>query len=175
MGYCLFGEPVITNEKLIGSFKNYVSETEMIILEKCLSGNSQESDNEVLEVLTNFDCKKVINKENITLVITEIAHKEMISHPEYVAHCWREVLSLLKPLFPSMASLDIMYDELLPSNTKVIERLKAVVNNDEERDAQKQLKRYIRGLDAQKLAKFLCCEWFGIDAIFRDPSNLYTF
>lgn len=44
-------------------------------------------------------------------------------------------------------SLNAIYDELLPSNTKVIEKLKAFVNNDQESDSLKHLKRYIRGLD----------------------------
>lgn len=151
----IVGESVITEEMLIGSFKNYVSVTEMTALDKYLSGNFEESDKDVIELLSNFDCKKVINRSNITSIITEIAHKELIQGPEYVAHYWRRVLALLKPTFPLMASLNAIYDELLPSNIRVIEKLKAVVKNDRERDSLKHLKRYIRGLDSEKLAKFL--------------------
>ena len=94
-----------------------------------------------------IDRREALSDATFTEWLSSSLSCDCKQRPEYVAHCWREVLALLKPAFPSMASLNAIYDELWPSNTKVIEKLKAVVNNDQERDSLKHLKRYIRGLD----------------------------
>ena len=61
----------------------------------------------------------------------------------------------LKPDFSSVERILEMYDRLVPSNTKVIQALRAETTNEAERDCLKHLKRYIRGFDNSKLKKFL--------------------
>ena len=70
-----------------------------------------------------------------------------------------------------MASLNTIYDDLLRSNTKVIERVKAVVNNDQERDSLKHFKRYVRRLDSEKTSHVLTfCKWVRVNVISKDSS-----
>lgn len=96
----------------------------------------------------------MVKEESIVKIVTEIAHKEIIKRPQYVVECWSFSMKQLKN-FNSIEALDKIYDELIPSNSKVIARIEAEVTCELEREALKHLKRYIRGLDFAKLSQFL--------------------
>ena len=132
-----------------------MSETEREVIEKCRGGEFDDNSEQLMDVLSTFDCKKSVSKENASQILTEIAHKEIIQRPQYVAECWKDILNYLKPSFPSVAALDELYDRLVPSVGKVIQRIKSQPNSDGERESLKHLKRYIRGLDPMKLGRFL--------------------
>ncbi|CAH3036081.1 unnamed protein product, partial [Pocillopora meandrina] len=136
---CLFwGESVVTSAMLTQSFRNYIS-----VDEKCLIDN-------------NYDCRIMVNSENIIQVIEEIAHKELLQKPQYIADCWKDIVSTLLPSFPDFAAISKRYELLIPSTSKILSCLEANPESDGERDGLKFLKRYIKGLDTpQKLSKFV--------------------
>ena len=159
LAHVLFGEKIITGPMLIESFRQYISSDERKLIDKCLSNTLQfESDegSELMETLSNFDCRRVADKNNVKTLIQEIAHKELVQKPQYIADCWKEVILALVPSFPNLESLMEKYQSLVPSISNVLSCIQADPVNDAERESLKFLKRFIRGLDSpQKLSSFL--------------------
>lgn len=84
---CLFGEESVTDVMLTSSFQNYASRSEADVIGKCLSQSIQPHDDELLEFLSTFDCKRRVTNDSIREVVTEITHKEIIMKPQYAADC----------------------------------------------------------------------------------------
>lgn len=137
------------------SFKHYVSKSEASVIEGCLSDSIQGDNAELLDFLSAFDCKRRVTQDNLVEIIRELAHKEIIQKPQYVADCWGPIVSHLKLYFPDMFSLHELYSSILPTNVKVISLLKAKPLTAAEGETLAHLKRFIRGLDESKLATFL--------------------
>ena len=158
---CLYwGESAITSAMLTQSFRNYISVDEKCLIDKCLAGDMKWDDedemSQLLEVLSNYDCRIMVNSDNVIQVIEEIAHKELLQKPQYIADCWKDIVSTLLPSFPDFAALSKRYELLIPSTSKILSCLEANPESDGERDSLKFLKRYIKGLDTpQKLSKFV--------------------
>jgi hypothetical protein len=155
MTHCLFGESDITGEMLLQSFKHFVSESERKLIENCISGEVDLADDALIDLLSNFECKKVITKGNLTGTLKEIAHKEMIQKPQYVVDCWKVIIPQLKAFFPTQRYLDELYERLYPTCAKVLACITVETSSEAEKECLKHLKRYIRGLDTSKLTKFL--------------------
>lgn len=152
----LYGEQEISNDILLTSFKNYVSESEKVLIERALDGQIELSESdEFTEFLADFDCKKVVNSNNLNQILTELAHKKIIQKPQYVVDCWKNVIPFFLECFPSRENVDQLYVRLVPTVSRVIASFHAEESNEAERDAMKHLKRFVRGLDKVKLAKFL--------------------
>lgn len=155
MGCALNDESLVTVPMLLSSFKSYISKNEAEIVEKALSKELAADDPDLLDFLSNFDCRRVVTPDNIEDIIVELAHKELIQKPKYVSDCWSEVLSKLKLYFPTIEDLIAFYQSHEPTNTKVVSMLQADVCSDAEREAFNHLKKYVRGLDKSKLYAFL--------------------
>jgi hypothetical protein len=153
--YCLFGEDNINGNMLMESFKHFVSESERGVIDRCMSDEIDISGEELLDLLSAFDCKKSISKENLLATLNEIAHKELIQKPQYVAECWKIIIPDLIACFPTQVALDEFYARLHPTNAKVVASISVEATSEAERESLKHLKRYIKGLDASKLSKFL--------------------
>lgn len=157
--YLLFGESAVTGPMLIQSFQNYVSADEKTFIIKSIAGEiDYEGDDgtDLLEMLSNYDCRRKVNSENIAAVIEEIAHKELIQKPQYIADCWKCIISPLIPMFVNVTTLTEKYESLLLSISKILSCLEANPVNDPERESLKFLKKFIKGLDtSQKLSNFV--------------------
>ena len=145
---------------LTQSFRNYISVDEKCLIDKCLAGDMKWDDDDemsqLLKVLSNYDCRIMVNSENVIHVIEEIAHKELLQKPQYIADCWKDIVCILLPSFPDFAALSKRYELLIPSTSKILSCLEANPGSEGERDSLKFLKRYIKGLDTpQKLSKFV--------------------
>ena len=75
---CLFGEEFVTPEMYFDSFMRYISTPEANLVEKVISFSVSVSNEEVLDLLMAFDCKKLAIAENFKDLIIEIAHKEIV-------------------------------------------------------------------------------------------------
>ena len=162
LAYLFWGESAVTSDMLTQSFRNYISVDEKCLIDKCLAGDMKWDDedemSQLLEVLSNYmyDCRIIVNSENVIHVIEEIAHKELLQKPQYIADCWKDIVCILLPSFPDFAALSKRYELLIPSTSKILSCLEANPGSDGERDSLKFLKRYIKGLDTpQKLSKFV--------------------
>lgn len=149
----LYGESAVSDEMLLGSFKQYVSEDERKVVEKCANGEIEANDVELSELLSNFECKRTVTKSTILKTVIEVAHKELIQRPQYVADCWKEIITSLTGSFPTVESLRIFYGQLTPTNSRVLDTIDCEPNTQEERDSL--LKQFIKGLDSRMLTTFL--------------------
>ena len=103
-------------------------------------------------------CKRVPKQEQIRDTISEIAHKEQIQACQYIIDCWHEPCRSLKPVIFNVTELVNVLNRAIPAtNKKVIYLLEVIPEpqNNGQRDAISYLKRYLRGLDTERLMKVL--------------------
>ena len=152
---CLFGESAVSEQMLMESFMQYVSEDERKVIQKCSNGESKADDEDLIELLNTFDCKRTVTESTILKTVTELAHQELIQRPQHVTESWRPILTALTVSFPTVESLICFFSQLIPTTSKVVSTIDCQPSNEGERDALKFLKRYIKGLDSSMLATFL--------------------
>ena len=174
----LFGENKLPDNMLISSFKNYVSLEEKENIDAMLQ-IFEEGNAELLELLSFYNCYKKPTKENLSIVLQELAHPEIVQKPRYIANCCVEVVYASKSIFNTIEQL--FYQSRLPTAKKVINTLKCDIRNDAQRAAFNHLTRYIKSLskdDLMTLLRFITDSDLAPDAIvvnfeeqvFRAPS-----
>ncbi|KAK6196359.1 hypothetical protein SNE40_001597 [Patella caerulea] len=139
---------------LMGSFLAFVDPLERDILKKALADFDSVQPEELIDVLDQYSCRKITNKENLITIISELAHKEIIQTPMFVIDCWRSVLTPMA--FHKHEELLASYKRLLPDTKKLLNvlRFPEDIRNTEEPVAG-YLKRYVKGLDSNMLSRFL--------------------
>lgn len=75
---------------------------------------------EWLDFLEAHDVKIFVTEANVQKTLLEVAHKELIQDPAYIAECWNNVLKELK--MPP-GGLDEAFSSLTPTSRKVIAML----------------------------------------------------
>ena len=157
MASAFFNESAVSENVLLHSFKHYVAKDEMELIDSVLQGENLE-DEELLDLLDRFGCRKLPTKENVRWLFLEIAHKELIQKAQYVADSWRGILQVVihqRKEALTVEGLCALYNLVEPTNRKVLQLVNATPESNSERAAVDFLKRYVRGLDASKLKRFL--------------------
>jgi hypothetical protein len=143
----------------LDSFKRYLSESEEVLVESIITSKElPEDDEEFKDFLERFKCRSVISKENVTRVLLEIAKQELVQKPHLMIGAWQPILQnhLKKCLhFQSIKEVMGLYEDLVPTPKKLLNSLSCTPTTEPKRDAYKYLQRFIRGLDKEKLTKFL--------------------
>lgn len=119
--YCLFGNQV--PDGLLDSFKKYLSSEEEELVECVISSQSLPDDrDEFDDFLERFNCRTLVNRENLLQVLIETAKQGLIQKPHLMIDSWQSVMQELKCYqpFQSVAAVKAYYDSLLPSNRKVM-------------------------------------------------------
>ena len=157
IGSCLFEESAISDSFLREAFYLYIGKDEAETLKNCSEGELDANDDEILEVLSGYKCYQNPTKENVGLIITQLAHQELVQKPKYISNCWKPIISSLKsfPQFQSLDCMNEMYEAKKPSARKVVKLLSANPQNDSERNSFDHLKRYIKSLGDVALKAFL--------------------
>ena len=74
---CLFGESAVSEKMLMESFMQYVSEDERKVIQKCSNGKLEADDENLIELLSTFDCKRAVTESTMIMkTVTELAHQE---------------------------------------------------------------------------------------------------
>ena len=107
------------------------------------------------DAISCFYFLKVPTQENARDLILEVAHKEIVQKPQYVADAWREALMMLKSNGEGLCDLCDLYQTVEPTNRKVLSMIRADPQNNSERAAVDFLKRLVRGMDEAQLKSFL--------------------
>jgi len=152
----IFGENAVPEETLLKSFQKYIAKDEQEIVAEALKGNLDVD--ELIEVLDRFGCRKLPTQENAKDLILEVAHKEIVQKPQYVADAWREALKMMVKSKDELATIEglcDLYQTVAPTNRKVLSMLRADPQNNSERAALDFLKRFVRGMDTPQLKSFL--------------------
>ena len=67
------GESAVASAMLTQSFRNYISVDEKCLIEKCLASDMKWDDedemSQLLEVFSNYNCRIMVNSENVSQVI----------------------------------------------------------------------------------------------------------
>ena len=90
----IFGENAVPGEILLNSFQNYIAKEEENVVAEALTGDLDAD--KLIDVLDRFGCRKVPTKEKARDLILQVAHKEILQKPQYLADAWREAQTMLK-------------------------------------------------------------------------------
>ncbi|KAL4226851.1 hypothetical protein ACF0H5_014830 [Mactra antiquata] len=135
------------------SFYKVVPDHESKCLRNAITDFSKIDLEELLDVLDAHDVRKSPNQSNIARIVQEIAHKELIQTPMFVAYCWGDIL---KNILITEDQLNELYLNLKPSPRSVIKLLSFPdTMTIEETSVSQHLKRFVRELDSDHLRKFL--------------------
>ena len=150
----LFGEDAVSEDSLITSFKQYVANDEAQILSDVLESNRNPDNEDVINFIGRFGCRKLPNSDNIRFIFLEMAHKELIQKPQYVADCWAPICKQWLGL-KEVGDIDMLFEKIRPTNRKVLDLVRSAmpIENEAEKEALNYLKRLIRGLNQQDLSR----------------------
>jgi hypothetical protein len=155
----LFNEEEITKDLMIDSFLCYISSDERNLVKEILTNEklTDEQNEEWKDFLERFGSRKIPKVEERMDVILELSHKEMIQVCQYIIDSWKEPFKEIDAFgkFTTVEDLKQLYEKSTPTVKKVLGLIEATPSSNPQRDALSSLKRYIRGLDDEKLVKFL--------------------
>ena len=152
------GEVAVEEHTLVASFRRFLSKDEEEIIQDALESTLDDlSDNEdLMDFLGRFDCRKLPTKQNIALLIAELAHKELIQKPQYIAESWRGPMEDLKNTkLGTVEGLSLVFKEKEPTTRKVLALLNTKISNPLEQITFNNLKQFIRELEGAELRRFL--------------------
>ena len=153
----LFGEESVSDDFLLQSFQLYVSFEERDTLVAALSGNINPDDEDLLDVLSSYKCKRLVTMDNISQTINELAHQEILQKPKYIIDCFSSIVAALKVFgpFQSVDCLKEMYESKKPTPRRIVKLLQANPSTEAEHTCLDHLKRYIRSLEGSGVNQFL--------------------
>ncbi len=126
-------------------------------MDLCLGPDYKADDEDAIEFLSSFKCFKVPTPDNIKTIIEELAHQELVQKPKYVINCWTPLVSQLKrdPSFETIEKVIELYKSKEPTAKKIIKLFIVEPNTDAERQSLDHLKRFVKSLEGEQLARFL--------------------
>lgn len=155
----LLGEEAVPNEMIVKSFCKYLSKDEEEVVSNAMEKKSLDlsEDEELMELLNRFDCRKLPSEDNILRLIEEVAHKELLQKPRYISDSWVSTIQggLRGTKLGTREGLDLVLKEKEPTTRKVIALLRCKTSSPAEQAILHYLKQFIRGLDSPQLATFL--------------------
>ncbi|XP_077862693.1 uncharacterized protein LOC144344694 [Saccoglossus kowalevskii] len=159
------------SQQLLEAYFLFVPEGEREVFNQAISDFNAVDEEDLTDALDNHQCRKLPSADNMREIILEIAHKEIIQEPMFVADCWRKILL---PLSSTICSDNInkFYEDKKPNPKKVIKLLQFPDQmNTEEKIVGNHLQRYIREIDGSLLKSFLRFIT-GSDLMPEDPLNI---
>lgn len=83
MEYVLRGSTANTRDLIVG-FLNTLPLRSKDLLESAIEDFTKIDQDELLDILQEFDCRLMVHEQNIKAVLSEIAHKEVIQRSKYI-------------------------------------------------------------------------------------------
>lgn len=147
---CMFGS---YTSGLIDAFYDIIPEQEANVLRHAILDFSTIDKDELFEILEGHEIKMIPTAANIERIVQEIAHKEIIQVPMFVADSW----------YPVLGNIGITKDQLASLKSELIPTPKAILKTlcfpesmaAEEASVAKHLKTFIRELNNENLENFL--------------------
>ena len=84
-------------------------------------------DEDLLDLLRNFNCYKSPAKPNIFNIVHELAHQELVEKPRYIVDCLAPIINRIRVYTPcqTMEDLQKFYNEKKPTAKRIINLLSA--------------------------------------------------
>lgn len=143
------------NCTLMEAFFHYIGPTEKDVLTEALNNYEEADTDELLSILSSHNCSVMPNKLNLSRVLEEIAHKEMVQQPSFIIKCWKPILKTVGESL-SNGGLDKILSDLQPKARNVIKSIRFPSSmSSEERSTSLHLQRFIREIDVKELGQFL--------------------
>ena len=135
---------------LLQEYLSYLPDSESDLLSRALHNFEDVEIEELVEFFDDHGHVSMPSPDNIRTLVCDVAHKEMIQSPAYVAECWRDELQMIQPMMTTP-----VYDtkSFLPTFKNVWPKIS--FQADTNKCAQSMLKRYIKELDKALMKKFL--------------------
>lgn len=151
MQQCLFGN-VAQKCDLVAPFIQHLPRMDQTVLSEALN-DFKADDDELLDLFERLKVKQIATKDNIRRILEEVAHRELVQAPMFVCDSWYNILCQLSINYEQ---LDHMYENLEPTNRKV---LKALTFPDQLSKPEMELWDYVNGfvreLELEMLKLFL--------------------
>ncbi len=148
----LFGNITVD---MIESFLAYLSDTDRVLIKGALDDFSTCATDDIIDFLSDHECRKVATADSFKAIILEIAHKELIQEPSYVIRCWQPILHAMEQTMQPI-NLTMMFIDRKPTGKLLCRILKFPENvNAMEQISCDHLKRYVRNLDEKDARLFL--------------------
>lgn len=163
LSHCLHQE--IKDDELLAAFLETIPSEDKEIAEQAIRDfKSIFGKEEWFEFLEAHDIKRHVTEDNLRRTLLEVAHKEMVQDPAYVAECWSNIL---QGLHLPPGGLDEVMSSLTPTTRKVVAMLQHEALNKRECQILDFLKKFIRTCSDVRLRKFLrFCTGNGFVCIF---------
>ena len=115
-----------------------------------------EHNDELMDLLSSYNCFRVLKENNFKNIIVELSHQELIQKPKYIINCFGMVFRhhLLKKS-PNVSNIYDFYKEEMPTHTKVLKKLFLDEMNERQKLVSDFLKRYIKSFDKIEFKLFL--------------------
>lgn len=149
--FAIFGK---TFADLTEAYMKYIPPLDADIISKAIMNFDSVDPSEMLDALTNIECKQIVNEENVTNVIQQLAHTEIIQKSLYILQTWG---SVLKNAF-SINTLNEIYNKSEVTHKAVLQLIQNFVSEDLDPRRERVygfLKRFIREADIDILSRFL--------------------
>ena len=137
-----------SSKSIIEEFLMFIPDSERVVLQQALSDFDNTEMEDLQDVLSNHECKVLINKQNIKSIVSQIARKELIQEPSFIKECFFNTLMT----YGLEIDLNTIIEKLTPTTKKILAILDCEEN---EAPSFKLLKKYIRELDDVNLSSFL--------------------
>lgn len=146
---------------LMSSFMAFIPQHEKDILEE---KNKDFTSDEFLDLLDAHEVKTIVTESNWQQVFNEVAHKELVQEPSFIADCMRP---FMKEICLPDGGIESLVASLKPNARKVVASLQFVDMNQKQKCCADYLKKFIRNSSTDLLRKFLrfctgryCCYSF---------------
>ncbi|KAF5887204.1 uncharacterized protein DAT39_022332 [Clarias magur] len=151
LSHCLHQE--IKDDELLAAFLETIPAEDKEIAEQAMRDfKSLFGKEEWFEFLEAHDIKRHVTEDDWRRTLLEVAHKEMVQDPAYVAECWSNIL---QGLHLPPGGLDEVMASLTPTTRKVVAMLQHETLNKRECQILDFLKKFIRTCSDVRLRKFL--------------------
>jgi hypothetical protein len=147
---CLFGK---VSDNIMEAFFDIIPNDEVTTFRNALSNWESVDYDDLIEVLELHECKIRPTSQNISKILNEIAHKEIIQTPMFIVDCFQPIL---KQIDISEENLIQLYADLIPK-PKIVNRILKFPESmcAEEQAVANHLRRFIRELNDGMLGKFI--------------------
>lgn len=146
--YCVFG---MSFSNVKDDLLNYLCYLERQLLSTALTKWDEIDFDELCDVLGALQCKRLPNKDNISELLYDIGHKELIQKPKFIIDCWSKHLDCQI----DNASLIQIYENCKPDAKKVINMLECEDNSEDSKKVMNFLKKYIKETHSVELSALL--------------------
>ncbi|CAG9760299.1 unnamed protein product [Ceutorhynchus assimilis] len=133
-------------------FLQYINGEDRYVLEEALKNFQTVEKDELIDILARFDCKSLVTEANFKVILDEIANKEIIQKPAFVANCFYEELRN----FMSLEELATEYKTRQPTARNTLKLIKFEnASNPNREKVSELLQKFIRESDERLRKSFL--------------------